>query len=235
MKALAHAFLLGFVILVAGCASKPLTHDYQGKINIRTLQVEFAPIRDPEQNLSGDYAQLTKAIKGVQEILDVFDPAQRNELTEQLHTFESTLVDGIRQRAELPLNPVTESDVSMQYGDNNELVSVEYDYPLVDGAYLNLFVTIYYTERSDLTVGAQEFNANFIELRPEIILQIDGYNEKGDLFWRQTSRYESDVMYTFGDQYILGVPTKRLKEAQIFLIPMAKSVTDNLQILSETK
>ncbi|KNC67149.1 hypothetical protein AC626_12605 [Pseudoalteromonas rubra] len=96
-------------------------------------------------------------------------------------------------------------------------------------------MTIYYTERSDLAVGAQELNANFIELRPEIILQIDGYNEQGDLFWRQTSRYESQQMYKFGDQYILGVPTERLKEAQIFLVPMAKGVTDNLQILSEAK
>ncbi|QPB83429.1 hypothetical protein CWC22_010710 [Pseudoalteromonas rubra] len=235
MKTLTHFFLLGLMILVAGCASKPLTHDYQGNINIRTLQVELAPIRDPDQNLSGDYSELTTAIKGVQEILDMFDPAQRNELMEQLHTFETTLVDGIRQRAALPLNPVTESEVSMQYGDNNELLSVEYDYPLVDGAYLNLFVTIYYTERSDLAVGAQELNANFIELRPEIILQIDGYNEKGELFWRQTSRYESQEVYKFGDQYILGVPTERLKEAQIFLVPMAKGVTDNLQILSEAK
>ncbi|TMP39082.1 hypothetical protein [Pseudoalteromonas rubra] len=234
MKSLAHHLLLGFVILVAGCASKPLTHDYQGKINIRTLQVEFAPIRDPEQNLSGEYAEFTKVIKGVQEILDVFDPVQRQALTEQLHTFETTLVNGIRQRAALPLNPVTESEVSMQYGDNNELVSVEYDYPLLEGPYLNLFVTIYYTERSDLAVGAQSVSANYIELRPEIILQIDGYNEKGEVFWRQTTRYESEKMYQFGDQYILGVPTQRLKEAQIFLVPMARGVTDNLQILRET-
>ncbi|WP_027857180.1 hypothetical protein [Marinobacterium jannaschii] len=214
--------------VLSGCANQPLVRSYSGEVNVRTLQVELAPIRDPEQNLSEDYSKLTKILKGAQEVMDLFEPKHRDRLITQLHTFETTLVEGIRDRAGIPLKAAQNSEVSMQYGDENELVSIEYDYPLVEGAYVNLFATVYYTERSDLALGAAEYNANFIELVPEIILQIDGYNENGDLFWRHTARYESKQAYKFGDQYVLGVPTKRLDEAQIFLVPMAKGVIEEL-------
>jgi len=230
MNMLFRLLLAAIAVMLVGCASKPLTHNYSGDVYVRTLQVTLAPVRDPDQNLSEDFSSVTKVLKGLQEVQDMFDPAQQEALVKQLHTFESTLVEGIAERADIPLQYAQDSEVSMQYGDYNELVNIEYDYPLVDAAYVNLFVTIYYTERSDLAVGMTEYNENHIELLPEIILQIDGYNRQGDLFWRQTTRHESKTPYNFGDKYLLGVPTDRLKDADIFLVPMAKGAIENLKI-----
>lgn len=223
--------ILILVSILTGCANKPLVHDYKGDVHVRVLQVELAPIRDPEQNLSGELAKVTKVVKGVQEVLDILTPRQNKLLMDQLHTFEQTLLKGIAKKSGVPVQVTPSVDVNMSYGDHNELTTIDYEYELKQGAYLNVFATIYYTERDDLAVGFEELNVNYIKLVPEIILQIDGYNEKDELFWRQTSRYESTVPYKFGDRYILGVPTKRMQESQIFLIPMAKGAIDDLEIL----
>ncbi|AWB68249.1 hypothetical protein C2869_18335 [Saccharobesus litoralis] len=231
MKTLLNFFLLLAVCCLASCANQPLVHNYQGDVTIRTLQVYLDPIREPTQGESGKYSKITKVIKGVQEVLDMFDPEQQANLIEQLHTFESTLAKGIKAKSGVPVKVADDSGVSMKYGDNSELTQIEFEYPRLDGAYLDIFVNIYYTERTELSFGGEALNTNMIELKPEISLQIDGYNEKGELFWRQTSRYASHKSFKFGDSYVLGIPTERLQESQIFLVPLAEGVTKNLQIL----
>ena len=158
--------LAGFSVL--GCANKPLTHNYNGEVTVRTLTVDLAPLNESDSESDSDFRDITRIAKGIQEVLDVFDPEQSRILFDQLDGFEQVLIDGIAQKSSLPL-VLPSSEVNLHYGDDNELSHIEYAYPWYDGAYLNVFVTVYYTQSSQLSIGGGGVSSSRLEVKPEMI------------------------------------------------------------------
>ena len=224
--------LAGFSVL--GCANKPLTHNYNGEVTVRTLTVDLAPLNESDSESGSDFRDITRIAKGIQEVLDVFDPEQSRILFDQLDGFEQVLIDGIAQKSSLPLVLPT-SEVNLHYGDDNELSHIGYAYPWYDGAYLNVLVTVYSTQSSQLSIGGGGVSSTRLEVKPEMIVQIDGYNRNDDLFWRQTVRYESPTNYEFGQNRILGVPLERIEEGTIFLMPLAQGIIEALEPIVATQ
>ena len=218
------------VFILSGCANQPLTHNYSGDVTVRTLTVDLAPLRETDSDSDNLFRDITRIAKGIQEVLDVFDPEQSQILFDQLNGFETILIDGIAQKTSIPIALPT-SEVNLHYGEDNELTHIDYTYPWQEGAYLNVFVSVYYTQSSQLSISGSGLSSSQLEVKPEMVVQVDGYNRHDELFWRQTVRYTSPTTYEFGQNRVLGVPLERMEEGTIFLVPLAQGVIDNLEPL----
>lgn len=140
MKKSALLVIVFIALFTVSCANQPLVNNYKGDVFVGVLQVDFAPIRDPEHSLSGDFSKITNVIKGVQELVELAEPTQREGLVNQLHSFEKIVTKGIRERSGVPLRLAKDSEFNTQYGDNNELVNIEFDYPISRIFYRRIFL-----------------------------------------------------------------------------------------------
>lgn len=120
-------------------------------------------------------------------------------------------------------------DIAVGYDNYGQLVSITFEYPWEDGAYMNLYGNVYYSPSSSIGYGIEAMNRGEVKVRPTLQLQIDGRTANKELFWRHSARYESNVNYRFGNQFILGLAMKRMEEGEIFLAPLAKGLSNELR------
>ncbi|OUS29030.1 hypothetical protein A9Q99_10495 [Gammaproteobacteria bacterium 45_16_T64] len=226
MKNLLRYALITSSLMLASCASNiPLTHDYKGSIHVRSLYVNFQSMKDARAGDPEDvFALINQAQRLIQNIDDLLNPNKNERLFKQLLDFQSTLVAGIRRSTGLPVVTPEQVDVNMVYNDADELTDIEFTYPDIHGPALDMQAYINYTESSSLYIGTEEANAQQLTVKPQLVLDVQGQNRKGEYFWRHSYRYDSNNEYTLANDYFLGVSTSRIDDGQIFLIPLAEGL-----------
>ena len=229
-KVQAIAFLI-LVTTIVGCTSnKPLTHNYQGDVHLRTLYVNFQQLREDTAGNDQDmFAVITKVQKVVQEIQSILDPRQERYLITQLTDFQDILIQGIRDKTGVPLVALDGAEVNLTYSDHGELSEVIFYYPEVTGPAMDLQAVVNYPTASSLYIGMEEINKQSLKVRPELDLTISGETRSGDTFWRQSVTYLSPIEYTLGNDYILGLSATRIEDGQIFLVPLANGAINKLE------
>lgn len=221
--------MLALALVMTGCASQKLTHSYQGDVRLRTLAVNIAPLRDPEEAMSGSLKKITEIQRIIQSIEEVMDTEGQEKLMADLRIFEKTLVAGIRNASGVPVVIPADSDIEITWGDQQEISEIRYLYPFEKDDYLELYATVSYPSMSTSQLGARELNAERITVTPKLDVQIEGYTRKDKLFWREYVGYESNKEYVLSNQYVLGMSTSKIEDGNIFLLPLAEGVEKALK------
>lgn len=211
-------------LLLFGCASQPLTHDYKGDVNLQMITLDIQSLRDQESGTKGDLSVLTKIQKVFKAIEEVLDPVEREALMKQMKTFEQALVKSVRDASGVPLVVPGEPYIAFQYDDFQELVGIQFEYPAEEGAYMNLHGNIYYPSMSTTSFGVEVFSSEKIRVKPHLDLQIAGYNEKGKSFWSQTVGYTAKKQFVLSNDYVLGVATEDIENSKVFIIYLAEGI-----------
>jgi len=230
MKNLLRYIVIASSLVLASCASNiPLTHDYKGSIHVRSLLVNFQSMKDARAGEHNDvFALIAQVQRLAQNIDDILNPNKNERLFKQLTDFQDILVAGIRRSTGLPLVTPEQVDVNMIYNDADELTDIEFTYPETDGPVLDMQAYINYTESSSLYFGAEEVNAQRLTVKPQLVLDVQGENKRGNSFWRHSYRYDSNKEYTLANDYFLGVATSRIEDGQIFLVPLAEGLLSEM-------
>ena len=228
MKPLHLTGLLSAVIFLASCANQPLQHTYEGDVHLRFLELNMEPLELHNNGVLGDFAKITRIQKALQSLDGFFDKEQNRILYEQFNEFQQVLVQGIRDASDIPLVASEDVDIAVGFDNYGQLVSISFGYPREDGAYMNLYGNIYYSSSSSSGIGVGPVAASELRVRPKLQLQINGYTADKDLFWRNSSTYESNVRYSFGNKFILGLSTTKMEDGEIFLVPLAKGISNEL-------
>ena len=146
-----------------------------------------------------------------------------------LHTFEKTLVEGIRKASGVPVVIPEDSEIEITWGDQQEISAIRFLYPFEKDDYMELYATVSYPSMSTSQLGAREFNAERLTVTPKLDVQIEGYTRKDKLFWREYVGYESNKDYVLSNQYVLGMSTSKIQDGNIFLVPLAEGIEDQLK------
>lgn len=220
---------IAMALVLTGCASQPLSHNYKGDVHLQSIQIEVEPLRDgSDEAQSGDLAKITKLQKIADSLEKAFDPQEQQRIEAQLKEFERILVQGIRQATGIPLIASDDADINMVYNDNAELSEVRFTYKKVKGATLNLYGNIYYGSKSETILGGKLLNTMVYEVKPVLNLQIDARNRKDKPFWQTYVSYRSKEEFRLSNAYIMGITPDEIENSDIFLIPLAKGIVKEI-------
>lgn len=220
---------IAMALVLTGCASQPLSHNYKGDVHLQSIQIEVEPLRDgSDEAQSGDLAKITKLQKIADSLEKAFDPQEQQRIEAQLKEFEQILVQGIRQATGIPLIASDDADINMVYNDNAELSEVRFTYKKVKGATLNLYGNIYYGSKSETILGGKLLNTMVYEVKPVLNLQIDARNRKDKPFWQTYVSYRSKEEFRLSNAYIMGITPDEIENSDIFLIPLAKGIVKEI-------
>lgn len=225
-----RVFALLAALMLTGCASQSLTHNYQGEVQLQSIRIEIAPLRageDEKQN--GDLGKLTKLQKMMDSLDKAMDTEEQKKVEAQLKQFEQILVQGIREASGIPLVAADKADINMVYDDNAELIELRMIYPEPEGAKLNLWGNIYYGSKSELALGGQLMNTLIYEVKPVLNLQIEGRNAHDEAFWQTYVSHRASKTFRLSNDYILGVTPDEIENSDIFLIPLAKGIVKEIR------
>ena len=221
--------IAGLAVL-AGCASQPLSHNYQGDVHLQSIRIDVEPLRDgADEQQSGDLGALTKLQKLATAFDKAMDPEEQQKVDAQLNQFASILVLGIRRVADIPLIAAPNPDIDMVYNDNAELTEIRFSYPSQDGATLDLSGNIYYGSKSELALGGKLMGTLVYEVKPVLNLQIDGRNQKDEPFWQTYVSHRSKQEFRLSNDYIMGITPDEIESSEIFLIPLAKGIVTEIE------
>ncbi|WP_086479358.1 hypothetical protein [Oceanospirillum sanctuarii] len=224
-----RVFAIAAALVLAGCASQPLTHNYQGDVHLQTIRIDVEPLRDgADEAQSGDLGALTKLQKLADSLDKAMDPEEQKKVEAQLKEFEQILVQGIRQATGIPLVASEDADINMVYNDNAELSEVRFTYKKFKGATMDLYGNIYYGSKSETTLGGKLMNTKVYEVKPVLNLQIDARNRKDKPFWQTYVSYRSKEEFRLSNAYIMGITPDEIENSDIFLIPLAKGVVKEI-------
>lgn len=223
-------FIAAAALVLAGCASQPLSHNYKGDVHLQSIRIDVEPLRDgADEAQSGDLGTLTKLQKIADSLNKAMDPEEQKKVESQLKTFEHILVQGIRQATGIPLVADEDADINMIYNDNAELTEVHFNYKRFKGATLNLYGNIYYGSKSETTLGGKLINTRVYDVKPVMNLQIDGRNRKDKPFWQTYVSYRSKDEFRLSNAYIMGITPDEIENSDIFLIPLAKGIVKAIE------
>lgn len=229
MKKFLALIALSLSLALTGCGNKPLKHSYTGDVELRSLSVNFQSLEEAKaDDKKGMFDTINKIQKHIQGIEDLLDPERSSELYNQLIEFQDILLASIRTSAKLPLLPPKQVVIETVYNDDGELTDLEFIYPEVTGAALDLQAMVYYPSTESLSIGTDGFSQETLIVRPEMQLFISAQTEDDETFWRHSVRYKSKQKFTLGNEYILGVATDRIETGQVFLIPLAQGIAQRL-------
>jgi hypothetical protein len=223
-------FALFLPALLFGCASQKLTHNYSGDVHLQRIEITLQPLTGANESDKSLLASLGDIQRVVQAIQEAMDEKENEKLAQQLTRFEQTLIKGIREASGVPLVAEEATGVNMQYGKNNELVSLTYEYPQYKKDYLVLTGSVDYPSMETTSVGmGLGTRSETYKVKPAMTLHIEGHLNKNKLFWNDSIRYSSKKTFTVGTEYVLGVAMDKIEDADIFLIPLAEGFSKELK------
>ncbi|WP_221797945.1 hypothetical protein [Oceanobacter mangrovi] len=223
-------FLLLMSVALTGCVSQQLTHSYSGDVHIQQITINMQPLTGANESDKSLLAKLGEIQRVVQGIQDAMDDKENEKLAEQLTSFEQILIKGIREASGIPLVAEEALKVSMQYGNQNELVSLTYQYPEYKRDYLVVTGNVDYPSMETTSAGiGLGTRTETYKVKPAMTLDIKGHLKKDKLFWDESVTFNSSKYYTVGTNYVLGVATDKIEDADIFLIPLAEGAVKKLK------
>lgn len=216
-------------LILSGCASQTLVHKYKGDVQLQSLVVNIESLTLDGEVARGKLSKIADIQRIVQAIKEAQDEDKTARLVAQLQHFEEILVAGIRDASGVPLVADEPLKVDMKYGQHNELTSIVYTYPQSKKDFMTLEASIVYPSKSSTSIGFVVGGKETFTVTPQMDLTINGFTRKGENFWYQNVTFKSRKDYTVGNNYVLGVATDRIEDAEIFLIPMAEGTVKRLK------
>ncbi len=217
-------------LLLVGCASQQLTHNYSGDVHLQRIVVDLQPLTGANDEDKSLLAKLGEIQRVVQAIEDAMDDEETARLIEQLTQFEQIMFDGVRNAAGIPLVKEEAISVTMQHGDQNELINITWKYPEYSQDYLTLHASVDYPYMETTSMGfGLGTRSETYKVEPAMTVDIRGHLDEDRLFWDQSVRYSSSKSFTVGTDYVLGIATDRIEDADVFLIPLAEGFAKQLR------
>ena len=179
-----RAILAISTVLLAACANQPLTHNYQGDVQIRSLTVDFESLSALTEPEGKDQRRINSWQRVFQAVERALDPAASAQLDAQLRRFERMIVEGVREVSGVPVVQAGESEMVMVYGDHNELSAIRFEYPVDAGrAYMNLRGYLSYPSSDITRAGIRIVEGLVVRVSPKLSLEVEGVNGQGERFW----------------------------------------------------
>lgn len=225
-----RVLLVLLALMLAACANQPLTHNYQGDVQMRSLRVDFQSLNELTESSDKDQRRLNELQRIFQAIDRALDEDKAKQLDAQLRQFERIVVDGVREASGVPLVQSDESKVVLVYGNHNELTAIRYEYPVVNGrAYINLYGYLSYPSSDVTRAGIGVVDQLVVRVTPKLDLQVVGVNEAGERFWNTSVSYRSEKEYVVSERHLLGVSMDGISDGDIFLLPLGQGVVNALE------
>ena len=225
-----RVLLVLLALMLAACANQPLTHSYQGDVQMRSLRVDFQSLGDLTESSDKDQRRIHELQRIFQAVERALDDDKSKQLDAQLRQFERIVVDGVREASGVPLVQSGESAVVLVYGNHNELTAIRYEYPVVEGrAYMNLYGYLTYPSSEITRAGVGPIEQLVVRVSPKLDLQVVGVNEAGERFWNTSVSYRSEKEYVVNEHYLLGVSMDGISDGDIFLLPLGQGVVNALE------
>lgn len=234
-----RAILAISIVLLAACANQPLTHNYQGDVQIRSLTVDFESLSALTEPEGKDQRRINSWQRVFQAVERALDPAASAQLDAQLRRFERLIVDGVREVSGVPVVQAGESEMVMVYGDHNELSAIRFEYPVDAGrAYMNLRGYLSYPSSDITRAGIGIVEGLVVRVSPKLSLEVEGVNGQGERFWHTSVNYNALHEYIVSERYVLGVSVDGVSDGDIFLLPLGqgviKALAESLRVEAES-
>lgn len=217
-------------LLLAACANQPLTHNYQGDVQMRSLTVDFQSLNELTESDDKDQRRINEVQRIFQAVSRALDEDASAAIDAQLRQFERVVVDGVREASGVPLVQLEESELVMVYGRDNELTAIRFEYPVSEGsAYMNMYGYVSYPSSDITRAGITVLEQLLVRVTPKLALQIVGVNEAGERFWNTSVSYKSAKEYVLSERYVMGVSVDGVNDGDIFLLPLGQGVVSALE------
>ncbi|WP_417765686.1 hypothetical protein [Spongiibacter tropicus] len=225
-----RALLAFATLLLAACANQPLTHNYQGDVQMRSLTVDFQSLNELTESDDKDQRRINEVQRIFQAVSRALDEEASAAIDAQLRQFERIVVGGVREASGIPLMQAGESELVMVYGKDNELTAIRFEYPVVEGrAYMNLYGYLSYPSSDITRAGIGVLEQLVVRVTPKLALQVVGVNEADERFWNTSVSYKSEKEYVVSERYLLGVSMDGVSDGDIFLLPLGQGVVNALE------